>query len=218
MEATWYYVTNGTEKAGPVPESELRSLVEQGAVSPDDLVWKDGMADWAPFAQALGGAAPAASPLAAAAATPIAAAMASPIAQPGAVGGGYQSGYEPPPGLGGWLQFVGVMTIIFGALTCLAGVVMVITIIGPLIYIPLGIALILSGTACTGARAALLNMTAIDAATDLFLCKIKRYMLIYGILYILNLVLVVIAIVGVIIAIAVGAMNFDQMMSPGGMP
>lgn len=46
----WYYSKNGTQ-LGPVAQSELISKLASGEVSPSDLVWKDGMADWIPAAQ-----------------------------------------------------------------------------------------------------------------------------------------------------------------------
>jgi len=44
----WYYVKNGARQ-GPVEEIELNSLVAQGVVRPDTLVWSEGMADWKPY-------------------------------------------------------------------------------------------------------------------------------------------------------------------------
>ena len=55
----WYYVRQG-DRFGPVSEQALLELLRQGTVRPDDLVWTDGMADWAradtipEFAAALG--------------------------------------------------------------------------------------------------------------------------------------------------------------------
>lgn len=46
----WYYSKNGTQ-LGPVPQSELASKLASGEISPSDLVWKDGMADWIPASQ-----------------------------------------------------------------------------------------------------------------------------------------------------------------------
>ena len=47
--AQWYY-TNAGQQAGPVDESQLKGLVSSGQVGPQDLVWKDGMANWLPAA------------------------------------------------------------------------------------------------------------------------------------------------------------------------
>lgn len=46
----WYYSKNGTQ-LGPVEESDLRSKIAMGEVSPNDLVWRDGMTDWLPAAK-----------------------------------------------------------------------------------------------------------------------------------------------------------------------
>lgn len=43
----WYYSKNGTQ-LGPVAQGELIAKLASGEVSPNDLVWKDGMADWIP--------------------------------------------------------------------------------------------------------------------------------------------------------------------------
>lgn len=48
---TWHYAI-GAERKGPVTEAQLDGLVAQGEVRPDTLVWRDGMADWKPLAEA----------------------------------------------------------------------------------------------------------------------------------------------------------------------
>ncbi len=53
MERQWYYATNGT-KFGPVTAGELRILSNEGKLSPSDLVWKEGMADWKPASKIKG--------------------------------------------------------------------------------------------------------------------------------------------------------------------
>lgn len=46
----WYYAANG-EQAGPVEETELKQLSEKGTITPETLVWKEGMADWKPYSE-----------------------------------------------------------------------------------------------------------------------------------------------------------------------
>ncbi len=46
MSQEWYYSVDG-DRQGPVGSSDLRKLAEAGTLKPGDLVWKDGMADWA---------------------------------------------------------------------------------------------------------------------------------------------------------------------------
>ena len=48
METNWFYTVDGQEKKGPVPESELRQLLASGQVTAATLVWREGMANWAP--------------------------------------------------------------------------------------------------------------------------------------------------------------------------
>jgi hypothetical protein len=44
----WYYHQNGINQ-GPVQVSDLQSLVESRAVSPDTLVWTEGLENWVPY-------------------------------------------------------------------------------------------------------------------------------------------------------------------------
>jgi len=47
-ESTKWYYNIGDERHGPVSLMDLRQLVLNGQLTPHDLVWKDGMVDWAP--------------------------------------------------------------------------------------------------------------------------------------------------------------------------
>jgi uncharacterized RDD family membrane protein YckC len=55
----WYYL-EGSEQKGPVADADLETLARIGKVAQDTLVWREGMAEWLPYAQAKGppGAAP----------------------------------------------------------------------------------------------------------------------------------------------------------------
>lgn len=46
----WYYAV-GTERKGPVEQAEFDRLVQQGVITPETLVWRDGMADWKSLAE-----------------------------------------------------------------------------------------------------------------------------------------------------------------------
>lgn len=46
MSQEWYYSIDG-DRQGPVGSADLKKLAEAGTLKPGDLVWKDGMADWA---------------------------------------------------------------------------------------------------------------------------------------------------------------------------
>lgn len=43
----WYYALDG-KKVGPVTEEEFQRLTAQGVITPQTLVWREGMADWEP--------------------------------------------------------------------------------------------------------------------------------------------------------------------------
>ncbi len=47
----WYYADGGQQR-GPVTEAELAGLIQSGVVRPETLVWRDGMAEWRPLAEA----------------------------------------------------------------------------------------------------------------------------------------------------------------------
>lgn len=51
--SAWYYAQNG-QQHGPVTEEALKMLIARQQLSPDDLVWSEGMADWQP-ASTVGG-------------------------------------------------------------------------------------------------------------------------------------------------------------------
>jgi GYF domain 2 len=44
-ERSWFFASDGQQQ-GPVPETQLRDLIARGSVTPDTLVWSEGMAGW----------------------------------------------------------------------------------------------------------------------------------------------------------------------------
>lgn len=46
----WYYIQSGNQ-CGPVTDQELAGKVQSGELSPTDLIWQEGMADWKPVNQ-----------------------------------------------------------------------------------------------------------------------------------------------------------------------
>jgi hypothetical protein len=50
----WYYVENG-QQAGPVEETDFPQLARTGKLRADTLVWREGLANWEPFAKACPG-------------------------------------------------------------------------------------------------------------------------------------------------------------------
>jgi len=95
METMWYYTQGDSDRLGPVSESELLAKLASGELRKRDLVWKEGMPEWAPVrARPEFRAAPANS--AAKATVP-----------------------AVPHTLPGWMAFVGVLTILLGVLSIL---------------------------------------------------------------------------------------------------
>ncbi len=184
MEENWYYVTGDAEQAGPVSEGELNALVACGQIRESALVWSENMTDWTPYSAVTRLGAPTYS---------------VPGGTPDAMG------YPVPAGLGGWLQFVGIMHIIPGAFVCAIGLLSIITLIGPFLIIPLGALLIVAGTACTGAGAAAARMNPVDYQTHQFLSHIKRYVITYGIIFVAHLVFTLLGFIIFVIASASGA-------------
>ncbi len=45
-EVQWYYARND-QQFGPVSAAELKQLADAGRLSPDDLLWREGMESWA---------------------------------------------------------------------------------------------------------------------------------------------------------------------------
>lgn len=103
MEHTWYYARNGTDRQGPVSETDIKNLITQGQVQPDDLLWREGLSAWTPLRD-----------LAEFRATPAPALAPPPPPVERA---------ELPAGLSGWMAFNGILIILSGLtyiMTCFA--------------------------------------------------------------------------------------------------
>jgi hypothetical protein len=50
----WHYTLNGQPVADPVNAAQLKQLASSGKLKPTDLVWQDGMLEWAPAASVKG--------------------------------------------------------------------------------------------------------------------------------------------------------------------
>lgn len=86
MATEWHYTIEGRQ-FGPVTPRELKQLVDGGDIGGEDLVWKEGMADWVPVSQVRGLAA---QPVPAATAAPPANTSASDSDEP-------RLQWQPPP-------------------------------------------------------------------------------------------------------------------------
>lgn len=91
----WYYAKNGHQN-GPVPTEDMIDRIAMGEISPTDLAWCEGMADWLPVAQIPQlQVAPPVKPEAPAAA-PVGAAPASPYQTPAAAAPAASPSYAVP--------------------------------------------------------------------------------------------------------------------------
>src|SRR5687768_2848170 len=50
MGAEWYYVKDGA-RVGPVTLDDLRAMVRDARVGPDDIVWSPAVTNWTPVSQ-----------------------------------------------------------------------------------------------------------------------------------------------------------------------
>jgi uncharacterized membrane protein len=57
----WYYVEGGQQQ-GPVSDAELEGKSRAGAITPETLVWREGMANWQPYRETLAAREPSPSP------------------------------------------------------------------------------------------------------------------------------------------------------------
>jgi len=46
--ASWYF-QYGADQEGPVPAADITEMLAQRRLGPDDMVWREGMADWSPI-------------------------------------------------------------------------------------------------------------------------------------------------------------------------
>ncbi len=47
MSTQWFYTEDGKQQ-GPISSNELKSRAANGTMTPDELVWKEGMSEWVP--------------------------------------------------------------------------------------------------------------------------------------------------------------------------
>ncbi len=148
MECPWYAAHKQTgEKAGPFSQEELKALLESGQFSPEDMAWHEGWTAWKPLRE-------------------IAEFSAQPPSLP-------PERMDLPPGLLGWMNFVGVMNILSGLVSCL-GCVSAIT----------GILMIISGAALLSAKSALESVQTVPSTLSPFFDKIRLFMIMSGVIYI----------------------------------
>jgi hypothetical protein len=54
MANEWYYTLNGQQQPVPVSSAQLKQMATSGQLEPDDLVWQEGMTNWAPASSVKG--------------------------------------------------------------------------------------------------------------------------------------------------------------------
>lgn len=169
MDKSWFYAKGSPpEKLGPHSENQMRALIISGQVQPHDLVWSEGMDNWAPLAHV-------------------------PEFQQSLASSPTRTTAQLPPGLLGWMTFVGTMTIIGGILSCLACV-----------YIVTGIPMIIGGFALLAAKDALAHAPGVDPALAHFFAKLRTVVQMTGIVYIVGIVSTALAVALYFVFIAAG--------------
>jgi Predicted integral membrane protein len=58
----WFYATKEKTQAGPVDEATLKALLQSGTITPETLIWKEGMDNWKPYSRVFLLAAPSEAP------------------------------------------------------------------------------------------------------------------------------------------------------------
>lgn len=149
MSEQWYYQKEG-ERSGPVTVGAVRAMLARGDLTPDTAVWCDGMQEWQPVRR-------------------VAEFTAEDVV----------AGRLPAPqGLSGWMMFLGVITIVSGALAVLS-----------CFGIPTGVLTIIAGASLIGARTALDGLGQVPAEMMPFLQKIKTFVVMQSIVFIVGIVL-----------------------------
>jgi hypothetical protein len=54
MSADWFLARGGQQRVGPLTAQQLKQMAAAGQVTGNDLVWKEGMAQWVPASQVKG--------------------------------------------------------------------------------------------------------------------------------------------------------------------
>jgi len=159
MDKLWFYTKSGsTEKQGPVSDEEMHTLISDGAIGRGDLLWSEGMSEWKPLASIT---------------------ELKDLLQTSNAAGG--AGSVPlPDGLLGWMNFIGIATLLMGIFNCLS-CVGVIT----------GIFLIIGGAALTAAKRALDGVSTVDISLAPFFTKLKTFMQMMGIMYIITIIMLI---------------------------
>jgi hypothetical protein len=160
MQRLWYYTVGGTEQRGPITEDELLARVRSGEVAPTELVWSEGMTDWAAISARPEFRIPEAPARELAGATPDAA---------------RRENLATPPDFGPWISIVGISNIVFGSL-------LTATCIG----VPLGVLMIFAGAAALGAKAPLKRLGTVSADVALALSKFRTFFALTGVILLLN--------------------------------
>ncbi|MCO5044472.1 MAG: DUF4339 domain-containing protein [Verrucomicrobia bacterium] len=161
MDSLWYYTVGRTEQRGPVEESEFFSLIRSGQIAPTELVWTQGMPAWIPLQNhpMLRSLIPNEATLTSAAPAPDSRQQEIAL-----------------PTFDGWLAFIGIASIIGGAL-------LVLTCVG----IPIGVLMIFAGSAALSAKNALSDPHPTPEQLAVGHAKLRTFFILTGVVLILKL-------------------------------
>ena len=178
MERMWYYAKSGSsQKEGPISENDLKSIISTGQLTSRDLVWSEGMKNWVTLDHV-----PELAPPGTIRPAPVVEAVLL-----------NSSAGDLPAGLTSWMQFVGIVNVVLGVISCL-------TCFG----IITGVFMIIGGSALMKAKGLLLMVDRIPPSLTPFLEKLKTFIMMMGIMYILTIVLFGVGLVMQIVMATVG--------------
>lgn len=161
MERMWYFAAEGKPSSEPIPEAELLARIRSGQIAPSTLVWTEGLAGWVPAdSRPEFQTGPHVDPY---------------LARPASARAPLANSETTLPTFGGWLSIVGIVNILAGAL-------MVLTCIG----LPVGVLMILAGSAALGAKAQLNHVAGGSPELASALRSLRTYFAMTGILLLLN--------------------------------
>lgn len=174
MQRQWYYAVRG-EQRGPVSEENLIELIRLKSLSASDLVWTEGMSDWAE-----------------AGSRPELASAFQGLLANAAVGQSVPPGTgntAAVPQFGFWLSFIGIVNILSGAL-------LTVTCVG----IPVAILQIIAGISLLSAKPLLASARSAPPEIAAALAKFRTFFAMSGVILLVQIATIVAALIFMLVS------------------